>query len=574
MIIKDSVWRWIPHYRDIPDLDEVGLSGFETGSKVGKDGTVIVAHNIEIDNDQDSIDRINLHDFELRDEANRPWWKFFDDFEYRFNSKVRSRQSRFRWGEKNMPFLEKKLLIKLNILITLYSFVGYWVKYLDQANITNAYVSGMREEIGMAQNDYINAQSMYNAGAVIFQVFFMYLLPRVPLHYLIGGSELIWGFITLAHYAVQTPTQLYALRFLVGAAESGYFILWHFCFSNYFLPTELGLVGGFYYCGQMLGYLTSGLIAGQTSATMEGVGGLSGWRWLFIIDAIITIPVALLGFIMIPGTPYNCYSIFLTDDEVRLARSRLKKANISPASPNPPPFFSKKVWKNIIFDWRIYILSVLDYCFWSSNQNTGGGIALWLKADKSYSIPTLNRLTSIPPALGILFILLVNIGADIYKSRVLSISWAYSLNLIGNVILAIWDVPDSAKWFAFMLGYMSITVSSVIYGWMNDIMRHDAQERAIVLLFTNLFSQQFRAWLDRIVFPTVDAPRYHTGYVYASCHTAGTVVMAFVTLWFYKRQEKKDAKKNGILLYDSTKPIPAEIKRLLDESESSSNISS
>ena len=49
--------------------------------------------------------------------------------------------------------------------------------------------------------------------------------------------------------------------------------------------------------------------------------------------------------------------------------------------------------------------------------------------------------------------------------------------------------------------------------------------------------------------------------------------MAFVTLWFYKRQEKKDAKKNGILLYDSTKPIPAEIKRLLDESESLSNIS-
>ena len=128
----------------------------------------------------------------------------------------------------------------------------------------------------------------------------------------------------------------------------------------------------------------------------------------------------------------------------------------------------------------------------------------------------MNRLTSIPPALGILFILLVNIGADIYKSRVLSISWAYSLNLIGNVILAIWDVPDSAKWFAFMLGYMSITVSSVIYGWMNDIMRHDAQERAIVLLFTNLFSQQFRAWLDRIVFPTVDAPRYHTCLLYTS----------------------------------------------------------
>lgn len=530
--------RFIPHLRHVDD-------------------EIVLENNSYLIKDNSQVRVEEIPELELRDENGRPWWKFFDEYEYRF-SKTTKKVQRNRTGA------EKKLLLKLHLMITLYSFVGYWVKYLDQQNITNAYVSGMKEDLGMEKNEYINAQSMYNAGAVIFQVFFMYLLPRIPLHNLIGFSEVIWGFVTLAHYAIHTVPQLYALRFLTGAAESGYFILWHFCFSNFFLPDELGFVGGFYYCGQMLGILTSGLVAGHTTQLMDGTNGISGWRWLFIIDAIITIPVGLIGYYVVPGTPKACYSLFLTDDEIRLARRRMERANIkSTDNTDVSDFFSKNLWIKILTDWRIYVLSLLDYAFWSSSNTVGGGIAVWLKADKNYSIPTLNRLTSIPPALGILYILLVNVGADVTHSRVFSITWAYIFNLIGNVILAIWDVPDLAKWFAFMLGYFNITVSLVIYGWMNDIMRHDAQERAIVLMFTNLFSQQFRAWVDRMTYPTVDLPRYHKGYVFSAVHTVATIIMAYVTLWFYKRQERKDALKNGILVYNSANGVSEEVRELL-----------
>lgn len=569
--------KFVPTLRDVPDYPEVELDNSIVVDNAGvvlkgllKNGTTTPVSQDKtgaITETQTDIDS-HIETPELRDEANRKWWKLFDEYEYRFNKSTKSKLK-----TKTRP--EKILLIKLHLLITFYSFVGYWVKYLDQQNITNAYVSGMKEELNMVGNDYINAQSFYNAGAVIFQLFFMYLLPRVPLHYLLGFSEVIWGFITLAHYAITDVTHLYALRFLTGAAESGYFILWHYCFSNWFLPDELGFVGGFYYCGQMLGILTSGLIAGHTTQSMEGLRGLSGWRWLFIIDAVITIPVGIIGFYVTPGTPSACYSLFLTDDEIRLARRRLKNANIETTdNKNVEGFFSKSLWTRLLTDWRIYVLTLLDYFFWSSSSTVGGGIAIWLKSTKKFSIPKINRLSSLPPALGIAYILLVNVGADYTHSRLFSIVWAYTFNFIGCVILIVWDVPEAAKWFAFMLGYFNITVSSVIYGWMNDIMRYNAQDRAIVLMFTNLFCQQFRAWVDRLVFPTVESPEYRKGYSFAAANTVATVVMAFVTLVFYKRQERKDARKNGIIIYDSSKEISAEVAELLqseDYTEEESN---
>lgn len=542
MTVRWLVRTFLPHLREVND--EPQPIHLETKEKLD-----VTVDSISVDSSFD--------DYELRDEATRPWYKLFDEYEYRFSSKTRTTNNR-------KSKAEKVLLVKLHIMITLYLFVGYWVKYLDQANITNAYVLGMKEDLNMKGDDFINAQLTYNAGAVIFQFLFMYLMPRVPIHYLIGGSEFLWGFFTLAHYALRNVPQLYALRFLVGAGESGYYMLWHYCFSNWFLPDELGFVGGFYYCGQMLGVLTSGLLAGHTTSAFDGYGGLSGWRWLFIIDAIITVPTAILGFFIVPGTPTQCYSLILTDDEIKLARARLKRANITLThTASIDSFFSWALWKRILSSWKIYVLAILDYFFWSSYTTNFGGLALWLKADKTYLVATLNRLTAIPPALGILFVLAINIGADVFRSRFFAIIISYIFNLIGCVILAIWTVPDLAKWFAFLLGYFGLTISSVIYGWINDIMRHDSQERAIVLLFCNLFSQLFRAWCDRLTFPTTEAPQYFKGYVFCLANTVATMLMACVTLYFYKRQERMDAKSNGILVYNSTENIPDEVTEIL-----------
>ncbi|KAH3673099.1 hypothetical protein WICMUC_003932 [Wickerhamomyces mucosus] len=312
--------------------------------------------------------------------------------------------------------------------------------------------------------------------------------------------------------------------------------------------------------------LIGALTAGHLQAFLyrfNGVYGLEGWQWMFIIDGLITLPVGVMAIYMLPE---KCTSLFLTDDEIRLSRKRLKDANIKPPSKDPPPFFDGRVWKKILTSWQVYVVGFLDMLFWNSSNNGYNGFALWLKSLDRYTVPEINRLTTIPSTLGIFFILAVCFSADALRSRTFAITWAELFNFSSSLILAIWEVPESSKWYAFYIGCFGVTISSVIYGWLNDIMRHDPQERAIVLCIANMFSNQSQALIGRVTFPTSEAPRFKRGYTYATTVDSLIIFWVWVTFYFYKRQEKKDARKNGIIVYNSKKGyIAPEIRRWLNE---------
>ncbi|CCH42491.1 putative transporter SEO1 [Wickerhamomyces ciferrii] len=547
-------WKFIPHYRDVKDPDLYDENGSE------------IIYDIHNSKDTQLI--------EYRDESNRKWYKVFDEYEYRLNKYKRQEKTWWGWFDKNATAQEKKFLTKLDFMIVLYSIAGFWSMNLNQANISNAYVSGMKEGLNMYGNELSNSNALYNAGCTIFQLVFMYVFPRVPLNYLFLIGNLGWSIITLASAHVQTAQQLYVSRFFVGAFESGYFILVHYLFGSWYKGLEINYRGGIFYCGLYLGVLTSGLLQGQIYESLNNVLGLPGWRWMFIIDGAITIPIAIYGFYVVPGTPENCTSLFLTDEEILLARRRLREANIVSPSRDPPPFLNWKLWKKVISSWPIYILMVMDGLFWNaSGAVKNAGFALWLKSLNRYSTPELNRLTSIPPALAIAFVLAVCFSADIIKSRSIAILWGTTITLTTNLILAIWEVPESAKWYSFYLSYFGYTISSVVYGWLNDIMRHDPQERAIVLCAANIFSQQSTAWLVPLTFPTVEGPRFKKGYIFATVVDVVLLLWVLLTYFFYKREERKNAKINGIVLYNSSKgDVPLEVREHLasksDDSES------
>lgn len=204
-------WKFIPHYREVIDPNEVDEETLNTEEDENTE------HVYEVE---------NIHEkYEVRDEADRPWWKFFDEYEYRYNKTAREQKNWWRWFNKDTTWAEKKLLFKLDFLIVGYVIIGYWSKQLNVANLNNAYVSGMKEDLGMHGNELSNAIALYNAGSVIFQIVFMYLFPRVPLQLLFFTENFFWSLITLASTNVKNVPELYVARFFVGVAESGFFML-------------------------------------------------------------------------------------------------------------------------------------------------------------------------------------------------------------------------------------------------------------------------------------------------------------------------------------------------------------
>ncbi|CUM64875.1 uncharacterized protein PRCAT00002490001 [Priceomyces carsonii] len=507
--------------------------------------------DLDLDSVSDLESSKDLVEFkEYRDEANRPWWKFFDEYEYRLTKSEASRYEPWRWFPKGISSAEKKLLLKLDILVAFYSFVGYWVKYLDSANLNNAYVSGLKEDIGMKGNDLIETQTIFLVGNIIFELPWLFLLPRIPIPYVLFSCETIWALFTLFTFKVKNPASLKAFRFIIGSAEACYFPIFHYTLASWYKPDEVGRRGGLFYCGQFLGILTSGLL--QSAASQISSSNLKGWQWMFFIDGFISLGVAIMGLLMHPGTPTKCYSLWLTDDEIILARERLKSNN-SDASFKTNSFFDKKTWKNIVTSWHFWLFGIAQIFGFNTNSASYGSHAIWLKSLNKYSVSKLNQLTAIPPALGILWVIIVCFGADLTGKRFGFIIFSFLMNFVSNLILAIWDVSESAKWVGFCMSYWSWSQSSVFNPLISDILRHDNNQRAIEWMIVYLCGLTSLAIIGRYIFQTTDSPRYLTGFTTCAVFSIAFIITVLISYIFYKRDEKNNAKKYGIYIYNSEK---------------------
>ncbi|KAK9477381.1 major facilitator superfamily domain-containing protein [Lipomyces japonicus] len=460
----------------------------------------------------------------------RSWLKFFDEYEYRDLYERRGIKHKWwNWYDENDTPEERRYIAKLDLLITSYCFVSYW-------NITdcvdNAYVSGMKDDLNLGGNDLVHLQVMYTLGVVIFELPFMYLFSKVRMNWLIPGMDIVWGFFTLAQYRAKSQREMMAYRFLIGSAEGCFFPGVHYVLGSWFKSHELQRCGGIFYFGLMLGSCTTGLLQAAVYKHLNGYHGLAGWRWMFAIDAIITIPVGILGFFVWPGTPEKVQSFFLTEKDLEISRRR---ANLNAFSNSKG--FSWSVIKKACTSWHLPVIFIWNTFFFNSGAQAGTFL-LWLQSLGTLSKPMINNLSAIPPALGIFFVFVACFGADVFRSRWFFLCLAQAVNFTGLVILAVWNVPDSAKWYAFMVQYAAWSMSSVLYGWVNDILRHDNEYRSILITGMTIFATQSTAWTPLIFWKTTAAPRYRTGYIYASVISFCLIIWTFVVLFFFKRDER------------------------------------
>lgn len=564
------IWNFIPHRRYLPEdtiaIGDTSYDRIDTKSEEKTEVPVEISKEITVPSEETSALSVDLGKEgyvpfevdgkvykvrEFRDEAHRPWWKFFDEFEYRETTEESSRYKWFKWFPEGTSAAEKKLLFKLDIIIAFYAFVGYWVKYIDSANLNNAYVSGMKEDLGLKGNDLINIQVLFTVGQIVFEIPWLFFLPKVSITYTLFITELCWSAFTIGTYKVQNIESLKAIRFFVGASEAAYFPSIHYLLASWYLPTEVSRRGALFYMGQFLGVLTSGLLQSATFRNLSGIHGLEGWRWMFIVDGGLSFAVAILALICIPGTPLKCYSLFLTDDEIRLARERMVK-NGTDLGNDDKKIFKLDAWKKAFSSWHVYLLGITNIMGFNSNNTSSGSFVLWLKSLNKFSIGKINDYSSIPPGLGMLYVLIICVGADITRKRFVFVIISFLMNFIGNTILAVWDVPYGAKWFAFCFGYWSWSQSSVFNPLISDFFRKDADVRAVGWMVIYITGLQSSAWISKLIWPTVDSPRYKVGFSTCAGFSVGFCLCMVVGYYLYKKDEKREALENGIYIYNST----------------------
>ncbi|KAF9775313.1 hypothetical protein IL306_006593 [Fusarium sp. DS 682] len=403
---------------------------------------------------------------------------------------------------------------------------SYWGLVLTR--LDNAYVSGMAEDLGFHGNELVQFQTIFVVGNVVGLLPFIYLFPRVPMHILVPSLDLGWGIFTLLQYRATSYAEIMAYRFMVSIFEASYFPGVHFVLGSWYRSDEIGRRGGSFYVGLTLGTMTAGLLQGAATQYLDGHNGLAGWRWNFIINAIITLPLAFVGYFIWPGTPDKPNRLVMKKSEIALAKDRLERTG-SKIRSTP---FSWTLLHRIFTSWQFYLLVFWDILFFNTSANTAAFL-LWIKSLDRYNTTKVNQLGSISPALGIFFVLFINFSADLWIGRPAAITLASVINFTGLVILAIWNVPEPAKWYAYSVGYSAVAVSSVLYGWANIILRHNNEERALTLILMTAIATSTQAWIPLLVYPTVEAPRFPKGYVYSAVMVVLLVAMTQVIRLVY-----------------------------------------
>lgn len=256
---------------------------------------------------------------------------------------------------------------------------------------------------------------------------------------------------------------------------------------------------------------------------------------MYIICAIITIPIGILGFIVLPGTPEKPNKLILNEHDVAVAKARLKRDG---HGIDPEQHSDWRIYVNILRSRKFWLFLWLASFFWNGCYNTNaGGYLLWLKSLGRYSTSRVNELNAIAPALGIFYTLLICFASDLLIGPAWAITVAHTYNSIGLIIQVIWTVPESALWFAFSTTYSSVSMSSVLYGWINSELRYSPVQRSVALVVINTVAQSTTIWTPLLVFKTVEGPQFTKGYSFVLACAICTIITPHVLRYAVSRNE-------------------------------------
>lgn len=206
--------------------------------------------------------------------------------------------ARLRQTSTNTQLSESALLARVRRRLIPFMFLLYIVSYLDRINIGFAAVQ-MNRDLGLSPAVYGFGAGVFFIGYFLFEVPSNLIMERVGARLWIARIMITWGLISSAMMFVRGPVSFYALRFLLGLAEAGFFPGMILYLTYWFSSRErAGAISLF-----MTAVALAGVVGGPISGallTMTGVGGLAGWQWLFLLEGL---PAVLLGFVVLLYLP-------------------------------------------------------------------------------------------------------------------------------------------------------------------------------------------------------------------------------------------------------------------------------
>ncbi|CEJ59053.1 Putative Vitamin H transporter [Penicillium brasilianum] len=427
---------------------------------------------------------------------------------------------------------EKALVRKIDLTLLPTIWVMYLLSYLDRTNIGNAKISGMQVDLNLTSNQYSIALVVFFVGYVLCEVPSNLALAKSRPSIFLPSIMILWGALTCVMAAIKTFTHLVVLRIILGCIEAGFAPGVLLLLSSWYKQTEQSKRFGVFISAAVLSGAFGGLVAAGIVNGLEGVHGIRGWRWLFIIEGVMTISVAMISMFILPDFPTTTRR--LSDSERQIAVARLAAQNVTSVTEDTEQLSHLSACKVACQDYRTWAFIIGYMVIVGSSTLTYFYPTLVKGLFGNASTEQINLLTV--PIYAAAF---VATGVTSYYSDKVSTwrgliiaSWlAFSL-ICSIIVCAVYNF--TARYVLLVLmaaGLWSANGGTLAYASSAFAGMHP-QARGVALAMVNALANLAQIY-GSYLFPETDSPKYIMGFSVISAMLAvGVIVFVCLHIWF------------------------------------------
>jgi MFS transporter, ACS family, tartrate transporter len=189
----------------------------------------------------------------------------------------------------------------------------YFVAYLDRVNVGFAALQ-MNAALGLSSQVFGTGAGIFFLGYFLFEIPSNFALARVGARIWIARIAILWGVVSVSMLLISGPRSFYAMRFLLGAAEAGFFPGIVLYFTYWFPAPERARALAQFSTASMAAGIVGAPISGAL-LSLRGAAGLDGWQWLFLVEGVPAIALGIVALWYLTDGPERAR--WLADDERR-----------------------------------------------------------------------------------------------------------------------------------------------------------------------------------------------------------------------------------------------------------------
>ncbi|OQU98762.1 hypothetical protein CLAIMM_04495 isoform 3 [Cladophialophora immunda] len=439
--------------------------------------------------------------------------------------------------------------------------VLYLLAYIDRSNIGNAKIAGMYEDLELYGMRYNTALTVFFVPYALFEVPSNIVLKMLRPSIWISILCFLWGLVMTLMGIVTSYEGLVTARFFLGLTEAGFFPAATYLLTIWYRRYEIQRRMAVFYAAASLSGAFSGLLAFAIEK-MDGIAGLAGWKWIFILEGLAPIAISFTLYFLLPDKPETAR--FLTKEEREFIVNRI--ALHTGSGQGRVTNVDKMSWPYIkagFADWRIWCAVIP---FWACSIGTYGFTATVPSVIKQMGYSSANaQLMTIPIyVVGMIATVIVAFWADHAQQRTPFIMGGFAIGVVGFIAqLAIPHPKYSgvSYFFLFLVAtglYCPFTCIVTLIA--NNLA--PSSKRAVGMALLISVGNMGGICGSNIYF-SAQAPKYPTGFGVSLGICVLGIVAAFVLRVAYQRENRR---RDDLLAREGEEAIKAKYteQELLD----------